>query len=114
MLNIWSWYSILFYAAILRYRKWAKKQLSTALAKVGKAGNPEGGGCCIWYDEPRLLTAIEKRMEAGGNQGQGGSNGTTSVSKIKELAPGYALPEGMAAATYGESRESDSGDGCVS
>ena len=95
------------------FRKWANKPLSTALAKVGKAGNPEGGGCCIWYDEPRLLTAIEKRMAAGGKPGSGDRDDKLPTPKIKELADGYALPEGMTAVAYGESRENDGSEGCV-
>ena len=105
-------------------RKWANKKLSTALAKVGKAGNPEGGGCCIWYDEPRLLTLVEKRMTAGGGKpgaagdgttGGGGDGGGGAVTKIQELGAGYVLPEGMAgAAAYGEARDSGDGDaGCA-
>eukprot|EP01052_Picozoa_sp_SAG31_P032316 SAG31_NODE_3531_length_4151_cov_2.125864_3_plen_128_part_00 len=43
-------------------RKWANKKLDTSLAKVGPNGNPVGGGCCIWYDEPALLTDVEKRL----------------------------------------------------
>ena len=94
-------------------RKWLNKPLSTALAKVGKAGNPEGGGCCIWYDEPRLLTAIEKRMAAGGKQDKGDMDDKASVKKIRELGDGYALPDGMDAAAYGESRENEGSEGWV-
>ncbi len=96
-----------------RCRKWANKPLSTALAKVGKAGNPEGGGCCIWYDEPRLLTAIEKRMAGGGKEGKDDRDGKLPIPKIEELGDGYALPEGMAAAVYGESRENEGSEECV-
>ena len=36
-------------------RKWPDpKKLSTKLAS--------NGGCCIWYDEPALLTAVQKRL----------------------------------------------------
>ena len=90
-------------------RKWQNKQLSTALAKVGKAGNPEGGGCCIWYDEPKLLVAVEKRMgsTSKGNDEEGSG---AAATKIRELGPGYALPDGIEAAAYGEVRDSG-GDG---
>ena len=87
--------------------------MSTALAKIGKAGNPEGGGCCIWYDEPRLLAAIEKRMVAGGKQGKGDRDDKAPVPKIRELGDGYALPEGMDAAAYGESRKNEGSEGWV-
>lgn len=53
-------------------------------------------------------------MAAGEKQRQGDSQSTAQVLKIKELGDGYALPDGMAAAAYGESRGSDGGAGCVS
>ena len=81
-------------------RKWSNKQLSTALAKIGPHGNPAGGGCCMWYDEPKLLGLVEKRM-AGGKD--------AAPTAIRELGPGMSLPEGIAPAAYGESRDEAAG-----
>ena len=71
-------------------RKWAGKRLSTALATVGKGGNPTGGGCCIWYDEPRLLQQVQQRL--------GGIS-------VEEMGPDMCLPEGKRLSAYGESKE---------
>eukprot|EP00941_MAST-03F_sp_MAST-3F-sp1_P001199 g1199.t1 len=43
-------------------KKWKNRKLSTELAVVDKYGAPKSGGCCIWYDEPKLLVGVEKRL----------------------------------------------------
>ena len=30
---------------------------------IDKHGAPTGGGCCTWYDETKLLTAVEARLK---------------------------------------------------
>jgi len=56
-------------------RKWKGKKLSTALA--------DQGGCCIWYDEPGLLAAVERRLQL-----------TDAVSRKVAAAGGRAVHEG--------------------
>ena len=64
-------------------RKWKGKKLSTKLA--------DAGGCCIWYDEPGLLAAVERRLQltdsasrqvaaAGGRAVHAGGRGTAVLS----------------------------------
>ena len=59
----------------------------------------DAGGNCIWYDEPALLAAVEKRLGR----------------PIEELGPGLSLPDGMGAAAtgvaYGEMVDDAAGGG---
>jgi ATP-dependent RNA helicase DDX1 len=81
-------------------RKWAKKKLSTALATVGPHGNPTGGGCCIWYDEPQLLAEVHRRLKVK----QPG--GISTITWPKLTLPSHML----AAEAYGGDRPGLGGD----
>ena len=73
-------------------RKWQNKKLSTGLAIVGKGGNPTGGGCCIWYDEPNLIKQVQARLG----------------HDISEVGHDLVLPEGFKdAAAYGEAKSGE-------
>ena len=76
-------------------RKWQGKKLNPALASLGPHGNPVGGGCCIWYDEPDLLKQVEKRLGR----------------PVESVGPDMALPAGkLAAADYGAAKNGSGGD----
>ena len=62
-----------------RHRKDGRKK-DTSLAKVGRHGGPEGGGCCIWYNEPKLLEEVRKRL------------GKTEISVLDSRS--FKLPSG--------------------
>jgi len=46
-------------------KKWGTdvNKLSTELAVIDKSGAPKSGGCCTWYDETKLLAAVEARLK---------------------------------------------------
>lgn len=99
-------------------RRWKNKKLSTKLA--------DDGGCCIWYDEPGLLAAVEARLHltdkparpvpaTGGKATHAHGRGVPCLSSLAlpqvtatlrddGAQPWWciALPRGMGSTTYGE------------